>query len=41
MFARSQALQRFFKNKNDEISGCGLLMTEFTSADGLFPHARI
>src|SRR5882762_7332132 len=25
-----------FKNKNDEISGCGLLMTEFTSADGLF-----
>jgi nifR3 family TIM-barrel protein len=24
-----------FKNK-DEISGCGLLMTEFTSADGLF-----
>jgi tRNA-dihydrouridine synthase B len=22
--------------KNDEISGCGLLMTEFTSADGLF-----
>jgi tRNA-dihydrouridine synthase B len=28
-----------FKNKdirNNEISGCGLLMTEFTSADGLF-----
>src|SRR5713226_1428773 len=22
--------------KNNEISGCGLLMTEFTSADGLF-----
>jgi len=26
--------QAVFKNK--EISGCGLLMTEFTSADGLF-----
>jgi len=25
-----------FKNKENEISGCGLLMTEFTSADGLF-----
>ena len=25
-----------FKNKDNEISGCGLLMTEFTSADGLF-----
>ncbi len=23
-------------SRNDEISGCGLLMTEFTSADGLF-----
>jgi tRNA-dihydrouridine synthase B len=25
-----------FKNNDNEISGCGLLMTEFTSADGLF-----
>jgi tRNA-dihydrouridine synthase len=25
-----------FENKGNEISGCGLLMTEFTSADGLF-----
>jgi tRNA-dihydrouridine synthase B len=25
-----------FDNKANEISGCGLLMTEFTSADGLF-----
>ena len=26
-------------SKNNEISACGLLMTEFTSADGLFPYA--
>ena len=24
----------------NEHSGCGLIMTEFTSADGLSPHAR-
>jgi tRNA-dihydrouridine synthase B len=29
-----QGTQAVFKNK--EVSGCGLLMTEFTSADGLF-----
>ncbi len=31
-----KSTQAVFKNKDNEISGCGLLMTEFTSADGLF-----
>ncbi len=31
-----QSTQAGFENKPKEISGCGLIMTEFTSADGLF-----
>src|SRR5258708_24816563 len=31
-----QSTQASFENKPKEISGCGLIMTEFTSADGLF-----
>lgn len=35
-FSAGPGSSAVFKNKDNEISGCGLLMTEFTSADGLF-----